>query len=212
VLDDAGYARLFATLARMETERRLRPAVADAVRIIALTGARRGEVLGLRWRHVDMQGGCIVLPKGAHKTGHKTGKPRIISLPAAAQAIVARQPEGDPNDYVFRTRNNGPVTLAEPWRRIRAEAGLPANIGLHGLRHSLGTAFAVAGAQAPEIMTLLGHRSITPSHKYIHFANAARAAVAERAAAPALAALAAVAGAPKAEVVALPKTARKRRQ
>ena len=44
VLDAADYARLFATLATMEAERRLRPAVADAIRIIAMTGARRGEI------------------------------------------------------------------------------------------------------------------------------------------------------------------------
>ena len=42
VLDADGYARLFSTLATMEGERRLRSSVADAVRIIAMTGARRG--------------------------------------------------------------------------------------------------------------------------------------------------------------------------
>ena len=49
VLDAPDYARLFTTLATMETTRRLRPPVADAIRIIALTGARRGEICGLRW-------------------------------------------------------------------------------------------------------------------------------------------------------------------
>ena len=75
VLDAEGYARLFATLATMEAERRLRPAVADAVRIIAMTGARRGEITGLRWRHVTLKGGRIVLPA----TGHKTGPQRPAS-------------------------------------------------------------------------------------------------------------------------------------
>ena len=140
VLDAPDYARLFTTLATMETERRLRPAVADAIRIIALTGARRGEITGLRWQHVDLKRGLLTLPATAHKTGRKTGKPRIISLPAAAQQIVARQPEGAPDSFVFsRSKGDGPVLLAKPWRTIRAEADLPAGFGLHGLRHSLAT-------------------------------------------------------------------------
>ncbi len=205
VLDAEGYARLFATLAVMEAERRLRPAVVDAIRIVAMTGARRGEIAGLRWRHVDIKGGCIVLPASGHKTGRRTGKPRVIHLPAAAQQIVACQPEGNPDDFVFSpSKGEGPVSLAKPWRAIRAEAGLPEGIGLHGLRHSLATLLAVGGAQAAEIMTSLGHRQLSTAQRYVHFAASARAALAERAAAPALAGMAAAAGTPKADVVALP--------
>ena len=114
VLDVDGYARLFSTLATMERERRLRPAVADAIRIIAMTGARRGEITGLRWRHVDMQGGRIVLQQ--HKTARTTGKPRVIALPSAVQAIIARQPAGEPDGFVFRRIEGGrAASLAKPW-------------------------------------------------------------------------------------------------
>jgi integrase len=203
VLDAEGYGRLFATLAKMEAERRLRPTIADAVRLIAMTGARRGEIVGLRWRHVDLKGGRIVLQ--AHKTGRKTGKPRVIALPAAAQLIVAAQPEGGPDAFVFSpSKGNGPVSLAKPWRAIHATAGLPEGFGLHGLRHSLATLLAVGGAQAAEIMTSLGHRQMSTTTRYLHFADTARAALAERAAAPALAAMAAARGTPMAAVVSLP--------
>jgi integrase len=67
VLEAAAYLRLFKTLATMENERRLRPAVADAIRVIAMTGARRGEIAGLRWCHVDARGGRVVLPASSHK-------------------------------------------------------------------------------------------------------------------------------------------------
>jgi integrase len=201
--DTQDYARLFATLTTMETERRLRPAVADAIRIIALTGARHGEVTGLRWQHVDLKRGKITLPAKAHKT-RKTGKPRIIALPAAAQEIIARQPEGAAENFVFSSVKGGPVSLAKPWRGIRVEAGLPQGIGLHGLRHSLATSLAFDGAQAAEIMTSLGHRQMSTTTRYIHAADKARAALAERAAAPALAGMAAAIGAPNADVVVLP--------
>jgi integrase len=211
VLESADYGRLFETLATMETQRRLRPAVADAVRLIALTGARRGEITGLRWQHVDLKRGVLALPAKAHKTGRKTGKPRVIALPAAAQSIVARQPEGAPDNFVFaRSKGGGPVLLAKPWHVIRVEADLPEGIGLHGLRHSLATLLAVGGAQAAEIMTSLGHRQLSTTQRYIHFADTARAALAERAAAPALAGMAAASGAPNADVVALPDGKRRK--
>lgn len=204
VLDAPDYARLFTTLATMETQRRLRPAVADAIRIIALTGARRSEITGLRWSHVDLKRGVFTLPAKAHKTGRKTGKLRVIALPAAAQGIVARQPEGAADDFVFSHRSR-PVLLPKPWRVIRVEADLPEGIGLHGLRHSLATLLAVGGAQAAEIMTSLGHRQMSTTQRYIHFADKARAALAERAAASALAGMAAADGAPAADVVSLSK-------
>jgi integrase len=95
ILEDAkDYARLFQTLDRMEHERRIRPQAADAIRLIALTGCRRGEAAGLRWQHVDLKRGRIVLPPTAHKTGRKTGKPRIIGLPSAAQAITPDKKKG----------------------------------------------------------------------------------------------------------------------
>jgi integrase len=205
VLDPQDYARLFATIEAMETQRRLRPAVGDAIRIIAMTGARRGEITGLRWSHVDLKRGLLTIPAKAHKTGHKTGKPRVLALPAAAQEIVARQPAGGPDGFVFAAANGGPVLLAKPWRTIRVEANLPAGIGLHGLRHSLATLLAVGGAQAAEIMTSLGHRQMSTTTRYIHYADKARAALAERAAAPALAGMAAAKGAPKADVFSLTK-------
>ncbi len=187
IMPDAdAYARLFKTLDTMETERRIRQPVADAIRVIALTGARRGEISGMRWRHVNLKSGLVTLD--AHKTAKTTGKPRQIGLPAAAAALIARQPEGEPDDYVFApSRGAGPLVLSKPWRGVREEAELPEGIGLHGLRHSLASHMAMQGAQASEIMTALGHRNLATSQKYIHWAADARQAIAERAAATALA-------------------------
>ncbi|TIQ11017.1 site-specific integrase [Mesorhizobium sp.] len=201
ILDDAeAYGRLFKALDVMEAEKRIRQPVADAVRIIALTGARRGEVTGMKWKHVDLRRGLVTLPPSSHKTGGKTGEDRIIGLPTVAQAIIARQDMGEADDFVFRpAKGKGPVALNKPWHSIRKAAELP-GIGLHGLRHSLASHMAMQGAQASEIMTALGHRNLATSQKYIHWAKEARQAIAETAASVALAGMAASTGQKPADV------------
>jgi integrase len=202
ILDSADdYGRLFSTLDIMEREHRIRPAAADSIRLIALTGARRGEITGLRWKHVELDRGRIVLKE--HKTARSTGKPRTISLPTMAQAIIARQPKGGPDDFVFESAaHDAALTLSKIWRTVRKEAKLPPTIGLHGLRHSTASHLAMAGASAPEIMTVLGHRQLSTVTRYIRFAEDAHAALAERAAATALAGMAnIVTGKPEAEIV-----------
>jgi integrase len=192
ILDDPeAYARLWRVLDRLtdpdklkDDDTLMRPEVADAVRVIALTGARKGEIIGLRWRHVDLKGGTLTLPHDSHKTGRKTGQERIIGLPALASAIIARQPAGAPDDLVFTpARGGNRLDLSKPWRTIRETAELPAGIGLHGLRHSLASHMAMNGAEAAEIMAALGHRDITTSQKYVHWARDKRQVLAEKAAA-----------------------------
>jgi integrase len=178
------YRRLFETLERMVLERRIMPTAADAIRVIALTGARTGEITGLRWRHVRLQDSELVIPTGEHKTGTTTGRPRIISLPAAAAAIVARQAGGTPESFVFPSSTGDRLkSLKKSWRAIRAEAGLPEGIGLHGLRHSFATLMAVQEANAAAIMETLGHRQLSTTTRYLNLA-AARKAIVEKHAAP----------------------------
>ena len=146
----------------------------------------------MRWQHVDLKQGRILLPPQSHKTGHRTGKPREIVLPAAAQAIIARQSEGKPDDFVFApVKGNGALSLSKAWRKVRYEAKLSPSLGLHGLRHSVASHLAMAGAQAAEIMVAMGHRQLSTVQRYIHFAQNARQALAERAASVPLAGMAA---------------------
>lgn len=177
------YASMFRTLETMVNEKRMRSVHADAIRVIALTGARRGEIANLLHSNVDLQKGIITLPPIQHKTGRKIGKARIIGLPAAAQAIISQQLGGSPSDYVFMpSKGSGSVALSKVWQKVREEAGLPKGIGLHGLLHSLASHMAMQGAEAAEIMTALGHSQLSTAQKYVHWAQDARSGLAERAA------------------------------
>lgn len=191
IIEDAdSYGRLFRTLDTMQNEKRISDAAADAIRVIALTGARRGEINRLRWSSVDLKNGRIILPAKTHKIGHASGEAKIISLPTQAQAIIARQPAGEPDDYVFRAATEGGLlSLSKPWRQVRDEAQLPEDLGLHGLRHSVASQLAMSGASLVEIMTQMGHKQASTSQRYIHFAMTARSTLAERAASVAVAGL-----------------------
>lgn len=203
VLENAEqYAAMFSALDKLQVTRQIPDAVADAIRVIAFTGARRNEIAALRWRYVDLDRGIITLPPKSHKAGHSTGKPKVIGLPAAARAIIDARPRGEPGDYVFpATRAAAPITLSgKVWTLIQREAGLPQRITNHALRHSLGTLMAVQGAEAAQIMAALGHSQLSTTGRYLHFARDAKAAMAEKY----TAGIAAVFnGAPRADVVPL---------
>lgn len=194
------YALLFNALDKLQTERRIPDAAADAIRVLAFTGARRNEIAALRWRYVDLDRGIVTLPASAHKTGHETNEDKEIGLNAAARAIIDGRPKGEPGDYVFpATRGDAPICLSSKlWGVIQKEAGLPRGLTNHALRHSLGTLMAVRGAEAAQIAATLGHRQLSTAQGYIHIARAAKAELSEKFTAEISAVFS---GAPKAEVV-----------
>jgi integrase len=57
---------------------------------------------------------------------------------------------------------------------------LPADLTLHGLRRSIGTAAVLAGLSAPEVQALLRHRNVSTSSRYIHLADRHRARLQDR--------------------------------
>lgn len=174
------YEDLFRTLEKMESERRIRQPVADVIRLIALTGARKSEIAGLRWSYVDLKNGLLIIPASEHKTGKRTNRAKEIGLPVAAQAIISRQPEGEPQDLIFPSTTGGVVSLNKIWRKIRREACLPEGIGLHGLRHSYASQMAMQGAEAAQIMAALGHRQLSTTQRYINYAKDAKQELAEK--------------------------------
>jgi integrase len=185
IIEGKQYSALFNALDDLEEKRQIAAPAADAIRLIAFTGARKGEAIGLRWRHVDLKARRIVIDKTEHKTGKATGKPRIINITAEAASIIDRQTKGKPDDLVFTpARGEGGIDLRRPWRLARKTAKLPEDFVLHGLRHSVGSHLAMGGANLPELKQALGHRSLQSVQRYIHFAEQASAALAAKAAAP----------------------------
>jgi integrase len=169
---------------RMVATGELRPAVRAFLVCSALTGMRRGELQGLLWGQVDLSQRRITLTtsKGA-KLARRGLKTESISLPPLAAAALAeiRPKDAADDERVFLPRQGEVLEVNRSWRRVRAEAGLPGDLTLHGLRHSIGTTAVLSGLSAPEVQALLRHRNITTSARYIHLAEATRSRLQDRA-------------------------------
>ncbi|WP_442919070.1 site-specific integrase [Methylobacterium sp. Leaf118] len=134
-------------------------------------GARKSELLQLKWTHVDREHGYLRLP--ASKTGAKA-----IPVGAAALALIDAQPRLDQNPHVFVGGVAGYhfVELSKVWERIRTRAGLP-DVRLHDLRHSFASVGASSGSSLPLLGAILGHRDPNTTQRYAHIArDPARAA------------------------------------
>ena len=161
-LSEAEIARLAEAL-DAEADRSGNPYPSAAIKLLLLTGCRRGEIVNLCWDHVDFERECLRLPDS--KTGAK-----IVYLNAPARALAPAtpahggQPAGDPwhaGRQRERRHRQGVGGHA------RAAAGL-ADVRLHDLRHSFASVGAAGGLSLPIIGALLGHKHATTTARYAH--------------------------------------------
>jgi integrase len=140
------------------------PHAAAAVRLLILTGARLREILDLKWDHVDLERGLLLLPDS------KTGKKAIV-LNAPARDILANLPRL--GAYVIAgqsagTKDDKPrADLNRPWRAIVKRARLD-GLRIHDLRHTHASIGAGLGLGLPIIGKLLGHTQPSTTAKYAH--------------------------------------------
>ncbi len=170
-LSGGEIARLGAVLEEEEPHETF---VVLAIRLLLLTGARRDEVLTLRWADVDFERSALRLPDS--KTGAK-----VIPLGPAALALLAMAPRLEGNPYVIPGRRVGGrlVGLQRPWARIRERAGL-GDVRLHDLRHSFASVGAAAGLGLPILGAILGHRNHATTARYAHLDDDPRRTAATR--------------------------------
>lgn len=157
-------ARLGLALAQAEKEELASPYTIGVLKLLCFTGARLGEVLGLRWSDVNWERGTLDLPDS--KTGAKS-----IYLNEAAIELLKNTPKQMNNPYVFCGRDAGKpiVNIQKPWRRIRALAGLD-DVRIHDLRHTFASIAAMGGMSLQMIGALLGHSQPQTTARYAHLA------------------------------------------
>lgn len=136
----------------------------DFVFLSLFTGARRANVLGMRWADIDLAGGVWTVPAASSKNR----QPLTIPLTARAADLLQRRRDADPDSaFVFpATSASGHLTAPKkPWRALLDAAGL-SDLRLHDLRRSLGSWAVNTGASLPVIGAALGHRSAATTQIY----------------------------------------------
>lgn len=123
-LCDADVVALADALAAMEEERTINDSMADAVRLLMLTGCRKSEITTLRWEWVDFERSCLQLPDS--KTGAKTVPLGAAALEILADLWAAREASGGSVFVLPAIKGDGHmVGLQRAWEKVRERAGLP---------------------------------------------------------------------------------------
>ena len=141
------------------------PEAVAAIRLLALTGCRRSEVLNLRWWNV----GEDALNLGDSKTG-----PRAVPLGESARDLIEALPGSRaPETFLFPRYAMGkhPHRLTASWHAVCADAKL-GRLRLHDLRHTVASQAVMSGENLPLVGKILGHRRHRTTAGYAHLADA----------------------------------------
>jgi integrase len=150
---------------------------ANAIRLLLLTGARRGEVLGARWDQFDLDAGVWTKPSSHTKQKREHRVP--LSAPARQLLAEMRQSAESPFLFPTRSKSGHMEEIKAPWRTLCKAAGLK-GVRVHDLRHTYASVLASAGLSLPVIGALLGHTQPGTTALYAHLFDDPLRAAAER--------------------------------
>jgi integrase len=166
-------ARLTDALAEYDDQR-----VANAIRMLLLTGARRGEVLGARWAQFNFERNVWI--KRSSET--KQNREHEVPLSDAALDLLHAMREAAPagEAFLFPGGKDGHLgDIKAHWARIQQSAGI-AGVRIHDLRHSHASFLVSAGYSLEIVGAALGHSSPQTSARYAHVHDHAKREAANR--------------------------------
>lgn len=165
-LDASELGRLGAAISAVENEG-ANPKGIAIIRLLVLTGARRGEIEQLRMSEIDFASRALRLADS--KTGQKV---LLLNAPAIAVLAAAMSLGAAKREFVFENADaNGPYAgLPKVWGRIRAVGNLD-GLRMHDLRHSFASLGVVSGTPLVVVGALLGHANSSTTQRYAHLAD-----------------------------------------
>lgn len=143
----------------------LKPLYQDILNLLSLTGARPGELIGLRMSGIDRSGDVWRADLKQHKTSHK-GKRRVLYFNKSAQAILLRHFKADPDAKLFPCRrDNFGTAVRRACKRAKVTPFVP-----HEIRHTTATRLVdqvgIEGAQR-----VMGHSDAAMTEHYSRAAD-----------------------------------------
>ncbi|WP_374597958.1 tyrosine-type recombinase/integrase [Brevundimonas sp.] len=166
-------------------------------RLLMLTGARRGEILGLRWAEIDFRRSMLLLAPSRHKSGGRA-RAKTLHLSAAALDILTRlkatrdgfthvfpalaapakagNKDGEKRPAIYRDQPMAPPKAA--WDRVLKAAGV-SDASFHVLRHTFASQIVADGTGLYTLSRMLGHARASTTERYAHLRADAGAAAAQ---------------------------------
>jgi len=155
-------------LALLEACRESRSKQLYPIVVLALsTGMRKGEILGLTWKAVDLKRGHVTL------IDTKNGETRGVPVTGKALELLRDHAKVRRLDtqLVFPSwEGNKPMEIREAWLNALERAGIE-DFHFHDLRHTAASYLAMSGATLAEIAEILGHKTLAMVKRYSHFST-----------------------------------------
>jgi integrase len=126
------------------------------------TGARKGELINLRWKDLDFD------RQTAYVETTKNGQPKVMPLTDEVVTELGRF-RGQEPELIFNSeiKTSKPYEFYKLWRKALKEAEIN-DFTFHSLRHTCASYLAMNGCSLLEIADVLGHRQISMTHRYSH--------------------------------------------
>lgn len=179
-LSDEQCAAIWRACLNLEESGQITSGQSAFFRLLMLTGARRGEILGLRWSEVDSQRRLLLLPPARHKSGGVARSKTVHISTAAAGLLDGLRSKGQVSGFVFPAFRSavtpGKTTVSQErpmtppkgaWARVLMQAGVE-KASPHSLRHTFASQVVADGVGLPILSKLLGHARISTTERYAH--------------------------------------------
>ena len=133
----------------------------DIIRVTLLTGMRRQETLGLKWKEIE--DGFINLPGWRTKSGQE----RRIAIMDDLKEVLKEIKAGNNSNYVFPNKDNKPFTqITKSYQKVLKDANIE-GCDFHTLRHTYATHFIRRGGSVAVLREILGHEDINTTMIYV---------------------------------------------
>ena len=131
--------------------------------ILALnTGMRRGEILNLKWRDVDIKRDVIYL------LNTKSGEKREQPINEQVKTALIRTRKHPQSPYVFYKKDGSPIgDIKKSFFTALIKSGIN-NFRFHDLRHTFASHLVMSGVDLNTVRELMGHKSIEMTQRYAH--------------------------------------------
>ena len=138
----------------------------DAIALLILTGARKSEVLGMRWQEVDLGNGNWDIPSAKTKQKRRL---RVHLSSGSIDILKLRRSQIPKAEFVFPSggRSGHLTEVRKTFRALLEECGIE-DCRLHDLRHSFASLLVSKGASLEVIGALLGHTQAHTTKRYAH--------------------------------------------